>query len=371
MRMTDVLVQMACGTSWNLPAAGSSSGRDAVSDNSFQSLLEKQQSQLKDPVSQDSSQSSGTSQDESLSFSPSDQKAQRPVVTMDLMAMGAALLAEGLPQMQTPELPAADLSMVSVNPVGMEVVSAEAVPLAEGAEVSPLPLAGQTVPTQVQPQQELSLPQEAVQTALPQAVSAPAEDAGAGSLEDTFSAPSSQKQESVEVTDLSGAMDKPLFQVTEHVPLKVGEAVTVDTTAPAGEMDAALSKALTGALEDGSQRLEIKLSPASLGTVTAEFIRNPDGVLHVVLRAENEQAIKILTDHASTLGLLLQDTTRGEVRVEIPQPQQGQQLWQQPDQGGQQQQQQQQQQQHAPKQETESFLHQLRLGLLQTAPQAL
>ena len=163
-----------------------------------------------------------------------------------------------------------------------------------------------------------------------------------------------------------------MFQEVEHMPVKVGEKVEIDTTAPAADVDAKLSKALTQALDNGSQHVEITLSPANLGTVTAEFTRTPEGALHLVLRAENEHAAKLLSEHANTLGLMLQDSTRGEVRVEVPQPHQGQQPWQQPDQnGGQQQQQQQQQQRQVPKQEADSFLHQLRLGLLQSGPEAV
>ena len=68
---------------------------------------------------------------------------------------------------------------------------------------------------------------------------------------------------------------------------------------------------------------------------------------------------------------MLQDSSHSEVRVEVPQPQQEQTPWQQPDQNGGQQQQQQQRQQNAPRRETESFLHQLRLGLVQMETQAV
>ena len=56
--------------------------------------------------------------------------------------------------------------------------------------------------------------------------------------------------------------------------------------------------------------------------------------------------------------------------MEVPQPQQDQQPWQHPDQEGGRQQQQQ-QQRHVPRQETESFLHQLRLGLVETGPEEI
>lgn len=374
MRMTDVLLQVACGAAWSIPTvstSGTAGTTDTTTpDRTFQSLLEERQSQLKDPATQDAPVSSG-SQDENADVSvPQPKKEEATVPTVDLMSMGAALLAEGIPQMQSPEPPVAE---TVAEPLAVETVAPETTPMPETAPLS-VPLMDQSAQPQVQ--QTAPLPQENMQTALPQTetVSAPAENTSSDTPSDTMASAAPRQQQDpieAEVSDTAGVVETPLFQTMEHLPVKVGEAVTVDTTAPAEEMDANLGKALTQALKDGSQHLEIKLSPSNLGTVTAEFVRTPEGVLHVVLRAENDQAAKILNDHASTLGLLLQDSTHSEVRVDVPQPQQGQQLWQQPDQDGGQRQQQQQQQQQQPRQETESFLHQLRLGLLQTTSEAV
>ena len=88
----------------------------------------------------------------------------------------------------------------------------------------------------------------------------------------------------------------------------------------------------------------------------------------MVLRTESEQAAHLLREHASTLSMMLQSSGQGEVRIEVPQPRESERPWQQPDQqGGQQEhgQSRQQEQQHR-REETEDFLHQLRLGLFQT-----
>lgn len=164
----------------------------------------------------------------------------------------------------------------------------------------------------------------------------------------------------------------PLFRDTEATPVRVGDA-PVDMTAPAQDVQKTLTGALKNAVEQGDQFLEIRLTPDNLGSVVAEFTRSPEGALHVVLRAETEQAAKLLSNHASALSLMLQENVHGEVRVEVPQPQQEQNLWQQPDQNGGQQQQQQQQQreQNTPHKEVESFLHQLRLGLVEMESQAV
>ena len=161
---------------------------------------------------------------------------------------------------------------------------------------------------------------------------------------------------------------RPLFREVEHMPVKVGDNAALDTTAP--EFDNQLAKTLDTALADGAQRLELKLSPENLGNVVVEMTRSPDGALHIVLRAESEQAAKLLNDHSGSLGLLLQSSTQSEVRVEVPQPQQSeQQPWKQPDQNGGQQQggDSQPQRQHREEQNTDDFLSQLRLGLLETA----
>ena len=161
---------------------------------------------------------------------------------------------------------------------------------------------------------------------------------------------------------------QPLFREVEHMPVKVGDTTALDTTAP--QFDNQLADTLDTALADGVQRLELKLTPENLGTVVVEMTRNPDGALHIVLRAETEQAARLLNDHSHSLGMLLQNSAQGEVRVEVPQPQQSeQQPWKQPDQNGGQQQggDSQPQRQHREEQNTDDFLSQLRLGLLETA----
>ena len=116
---------------------------------------------------------------------------------------------------------------------------------------------------------------------------------------------------------------QPLFREVEHMPVKVGDTTALDTTAP--QFDNQLADTLDTALADGVQRLELKLTPENLGTVVVEMTRNPDGALHIVLRAETEQAARLLNDHSHSLGMLLQNSAQGEVRVEVPQPQQSEQ----------------------------------------------
>ena len=156
---------------------------------------------------------------------------------------------------------------------------------------------------------------------------------------------------------------RPVFRETEVMPQRVGDAPVLDTQS--GDMDAKLTRELTSALDAGTQRLELKLTPEHLGNVVVEMSRTPEGVLHVVLHAENGQAAKLLSQHSDTLGLMLQNSQQGEVRLEVRQPDQSERPWQQPDQnGGQGGQEGQQQERRRQPSDPERFLQQLRLGLV-------
>ena len=172
-----------------------------------------------------------------------------------------------------------------------------------------------------------------------------------------------QEQEVDETAVQTDGLSKPLFEDTEAMPQRVGDAPVVDTES--GDLDSQLATKLNEALSKGSQRVEIRLTPENLGRVVIEMQRNPEGVLQVVLHTENSQAAKLLSEHSGALGLMLQNTQHTEVRVEVQQPQQNQHSQQQPDQNGGQgrEQQQQQRRQQA---DPERFLQQLRLGLLPT-----
>lgn len=355
---------------WNVPAA--SSGKNPVQDTetSFQTLLrqacsthngtdtEPTQTSAEDPQSQQ------------------EDTKEHQTITVDLMALGAAMLAGGIsqsqpetcmaagPQVQTVQA-AAELTAAGTD-IGVKAGTAEAaVPgLSDQTAVSPTaqPAADavQTVPTAKTSDPAVQVPEEGTAQ---QNSSAEAGDGTLAASRDRQDG-QSDRREDVQVTDRTGTWQTPVFRQTEQMPVKVGESVTVDTAAPPAQLEQSLGKALERGLENGEQHLEIRLSPEHLGTVTAAFDRSPEGALHVVLRAENPEAAKLLEDHAGALGLLLQDGNHGQVRVEVPQPRQDQQSWQQQNQEGGRQQQQQQQQRHAPQQDTETFLHQLRLGLV-------
>ena len=145
----------------------------------------------------------------------------------------------------------------------------------------------------------------------------------------------------------------------------MGDAPVMDTQAE--DMDSRLAEKLTKTLLSGEQRLELKLTPEHLGNVVVEMSRTPEGVLHVILHTENEQAARLLSEHSSTLGMMLQNSQQNEVRIEVQQPNQSEQPWQHPDQdGGQSGQDGRQQQERRQQTDPERFLQQLRLGLTGT-----
>lgn len=164
---------------------------------------------------------------------------------------------------------------------------------------------------------------------------------------------------------------KPLFQNTEHVPVKVGDASTLDTQSP--DFEAQLGRQINKALQSGEQKLSISLSPDRLGNMVVELTRSPDGALQVLLRTSTAAAANLLNDHSMELSAMLRNNTQAPVLVEVQHPQENNayQQQQQQNQHGQQQQGQQQQQQQQGKQQIQDFIEQLRLGMLPADAEAV
>lgn len=289
----------------------------------------------------------------------------QPEVTAEVPVEGqAAQLVAAVPDGEAAQ--AAPVAQVPVEQTAAVPVQTEqaAVQTAAPVQAEAVPVQPETAEVQTPETAEPVQPETVVQEA-PKAETGRDTQAQADTADSQpDSTGTSQPQAEVQVD----AWQRPLFREVEQMPVKVGDNATLDTTAP--QFDSQLADTLDTALADGVQRLELKLTPENLGTVVVEMTRNPDGALHVVLHAETEQAAKLLSDHANSLGMLLQNSAQGEVRVEVPQPQQSeQQPWKQPDQNGGQQQNggEQRQQQNREQRNTDDFLSQLRLGLLDTA----
>lgn len=393
MNMTEMLLQMTLQSTWQMSQAAQSAGQaantqDQQGGTSFQDLLDQRRedvtqagdktADLKDPKED---QTVGTS--EKTDKDP--QNANLEVVA----AAAAPMLYSNLtpvPANFVEETGSAESPVISV--VTMEVPVVTDVQTVQTTQ-TPVEAGGEVLPQIQQDPQTVQQPETTVSDAQTASVSVPqsgetvpqSADTQSGTQESltqdmtqSMAQSAASQTENDELKDVTvESFQTPLFQNVEAAPVRVGDGEAVDMTAPAQEVDQSLGDVLKTALDQGEQHLEIKLSPANLGTVTAEFTRTPEGVLHVVLHAETEQTARLLSDHASSLGLILQDSTRGEVRIQVAQPQENQSAWQHPDQDGGQQQQQQshQQQRNTPRQEAETFLHQLRLGLVQRETDAV
>lgn len=210
----------------------------------------------------------------------------------------------------------------------------------------------------VQPESEATQPANAAEKTNAPAVQPKTEET---LLEKSDSSQSDTHPLEGEILETGAASEQPLFRNTDAMPVKVGEASVLDTENP--EFSAKLSQTIEQASSQGIQKVQIQLTPENLGKVVVEMTQDSNGLLHIVLHAENERAVRILQDHSAALGELLQQNSSGQVRVEVPSQQTSQESWQPPDQqhsGGQQ------REQKPPRQDTEDFLNQLRLGLLQT-----
>ena len=375
MYMTDALLQMAiqnaCQIKDPIPGAGEVNQGNKESGSSFQDLLDQRRQEV------DQTQEGKPGQEASK---PTDEDGKNPSDQTQTVGAEAALLGWMLPNAGVVEINQAgegltqDLSgvlKVQINPVSVELGKGFHPELTLPRPVEPV---AETMQTQ-QPTQTAQTTEASVGLAESNGLNVTtAENANATLLTDQqadtsqeFTGTTSGQEDGKSLEGVTvQSWQKPLFGDLEAAPVRVGDA-PVDMTAPAQEVETNLAKTIQSSLEDGSEYLEIKLKPDNLGTVVAEFTRTPEGVLHVVLHAESEQTAKLLGDHASSLGLLLQDGSNGQVHIEVTQPQpQQQEAWQQFNQdGGQQQQQQQQQQRHTSKTASDSFAQQLRLGLVQ------
>ena len=123
--------------------------------------------------------------------------------------------------------------------------------------------------------------------------------------------------------------------------------------------------------DSGSSRIELTLTPPSLGKVTVEIVHHADGALHIALQATTERAASLLERNSAGLQSLLAGQSRSEVHVQVRTETETPYIYVNPDgQNDQQQRQQQQQQQQQQRQQQEQprsaqdFIQQLRLGLI-------
>ena len=160
---------------------------------------------------------------------------------------------------------------------------------------------------------------------------------------------------------------QPVFHETQSTPVKVGETYEiVDTEQP--EMEQKLTDVIQTAVQNGAERVEIRLAPQNLGSLTIEMTKDANGALQVVLHASNAKAENLLNQHMDGLQMAMRSYSQEEVRIEIQRSDESQQQhFRQADPDGRGQQQNHRQQERREEEHAgDAFLQKLRLGLFGT-----
>lgn len=372
MQMSLAAAQIAQNT---IPQTSSQQTSESGQD--FKTLMEdkKAQDSQKTQNSKDSEKPQEAEKDDSAG------KTEEPAKDTEAAQQPAAMQAAAgnLTYVQV-----LDIALVKESPNGLQLVSVQDVtqqtanPVNAANVAAEQPVAANGMVQQAAAQQQVSEQQAAVQQSpVQQQAETQAEPVEVQTVQAKPESQQAQAETFAQTAkDDSGEPDaqaavttaeQPFFQETESMPVKVGDGDTIDTQQP--DFDAKLTQNVEKALSQGEQRVEIRLNPENLGSVVVEMTRSQDGSLHVVLHTETESAARLLSEHSGTLGLMLQNNSQGEVRVEVRQPQQENQQWQHPDQDGGQNHGEQQREQQEHRQSTEDFLQQLRLGLFSVETQ--
>lgn len=170
----------------------------------------------------------------------------------------------------------------------------------------------------------------------------------------------------VELVDVDqGQAAKQVFQDVKAAPVKVGESFEPQLAQDVNEQ---ITAQVIPAMEQGETRVKLQLTPEHLGTVKVEIVQSENGSLHIAITAQNSQTRNLLEKSADNLQSLLASRSQSTVRVEVQRQEENQPQHNNYD-GHNSQQQQQQQEQHRPRsyQDSQDFLHQLRLGLVDEA----
>lgn len=388
MSMTDNTISMVVQAAQANATAQSNQSTDKETGVGFQNLLEgkktdsKTDGQLSQVSDQDTEQKKNTGHSLSL-LDYLFQSMALGQIPVDIQTVDTAQAGNSASDLSGLDM--TDFASVSLVPSTQgEVPVAQTTP-SVGSLVPQESALQQANPVQQQgiPQSADMLPQntdsQTVSTAVEQPAIAVASTQDTSSLQQTGmekqgqqesgaqSETTSQSHQNEGQVTVSTVSSRPLFAQMESMPIKVGDPQPLDTTS--GDFEVKLAGRVSQALEHGTDQVEIQLSPENLGNVVVKLTRNEEGILHVVLYADNERAARLLGEHSSALGMMLQNSGQGEVQIEVPQPQQEDQLWQQPDQQQGQNQGGQPREQQNRKQNSDDFLQQIRLGLFQMETQ--
>jgi flagellar hook-length control protein FliK len=185
-----------------------------------------------------------------------------------------------------------------------------------------------------------------------------------GQQEENVFSTSDDDDTTVTVTDAGADVAQPVFHNVEENMVKVGEAAPTEEDQQAEDVSQQVAQQLTTSISQGETKVEVKLSPSSLGNVTVDVTAQEDGTLHIALSAENSHTKALLEQHTASLQDLVSTQAQRPVQVEVTQRQEQQQSSLQDNSRNSQSGYQQQQQQQRQSQHSEDFLQKLRLGLI-------
>lgn len=164
----------------------------------------------------------------------------------------------------------------------------------------------------------------------------------------------------VDLLDVEHGQEQ-VFHDVKAAPVKVGETYEPQQ---AEDVNQQIAAQILPAVEQGETKVELQLTPEHLGSVKVEITQTENGSLHIAITAENSQTRNLLEKSSNNLQSLLASRSQNEVRVEVQRQEEAQQQHNNYDgHNSQHQQQQQHQRPHTPE-NSQDFLHQLRLGLV-------
>lgn len=172
--------------------------------------------------------------------------------------------------------------------------------------------------------------------------------------------------------DLSAGA-QPLFRNVEAAPIKVGDVHEAEAPRQPDSVGDQVMGALNQALSQGETKVELQLTPENLGKMVIELHFDKSGSLEsILMSAERRGTMDLLTKNLPDMMRAFGQRYGEEVRVEIQQPQESQQEQQHRQydghngHGGQPQDEERQHRRQSRSENPQDFLHQLRLGLIDT-----
>ena len=333
---------------------GQNSQSQKTSDkkNDFGSMVRQKQQDARTARSQDSGKTASRTQNRSTESSSSAQEQQDDVPAEQYVIAAALILPPNLDIINFDVTPEEKQLQVELKPEFLPDMHIEAV--SNLPVESPADTQNQTMfRNQNDDRQEIEFHPEEVVERMEQPAAVEEEE---------------NNDTAVQIEDVQ--WETPVFGYMDAAPVKVSstQETPVDLQSDNGiEQFAARIDHLI--VEDnGASRVEFTLVPASLGRITVEISRNADGALHIQINATTMRAADLLQRSTGTLQHLLGADTRPEVRIDVRTSEDTPLMYFNPNDDGRQQEQhqqgQQQRRERQQKHQTQDFIQQLRLGLV-------